>query len=126
MDTAEEIIKWFNNHSRALASLRDEQSHQYNGRVLTLLYPICTRWSSRYLACARLLAIERAVRSLVFTRIDDLVALTSKARTVAETEQKQIKTRELLKTVLEDEFWSALKTYSINLHCLIINMIYSP
>ena len=111
MDKAEEVIKWFNNHSRALAMLRDEQRHQYDGHVLALLFPICTRWSSRYLACSRLLAIERAVRSLIFTRIDDLVSLTPKGRTVAETDQKQQKTRELLRTVLEDEFWNALKMY---------------
>lgn len=61
MDRAEEAIKWFNSHSRALAILKLEQAHRYQGRVLALVYPVSTRWSSRFLTCARLLELEAAL-----------------------------------------------------------------
>ncbi|KAI0771477.1 ribonuclease H-like domain-containing protein [Trametes elegans] len=108
MDQAEEIIKWFNNHTRALAMLAEEQRHRYDGRVLALLYPVVTRWSSHYLTCARLLEIEHAMRCLLLAKLEDLVNLTTRGRNTEDTARKKDKTREILSAALLPEFWDAL------------------
>ncbi|KAI0362751.1 hypothetical protein OH77DRAFT_1379925, partial [Trametes cingulata] len=120
MDQAEEIIKWFNNHSRALAMLRLEQQHQYSGRTVSLLYPVATRWSSRFMTCVRLLEIETAVRCLVMSKLDQLVQLTPKGKNVMETAQKQEKTRGLLLSALESSFWDTLKSLRKHLEPLAV------
>ena len=118
MDQAEEVIKWFNSHSRALAMLRDEQTHQYPTRLpLALLYPAATRWSSRYVTCARFIDIERAIRWLASMKTDELVDFTPRGRNAAETEAKRLKTREMLLGVTTESFWDGLKTYVI--FCII-------
>ncbi|KAI0363379.1 hypothetical protein BV20DRAFT_927634, partial [Pilatotrama ljubarskyi] len=109
MDRAEEVIKWFNNHSCALAMLRLEQQHQYAGRAVNLLYPVATRWSSRYLTCVRLLEVDTAIRCLVTSKLEQLVQLTPKGRNTAETVQKQDKARALLLSTLEPAFWDGLR-----------------
>lgn len=109
MDQAEEIIKWFNDHTRALAMLQIEQAHRYHGRVWSLLYPVATRWSSRYIACARLVDIQGALQCLVIDKIETLVQLTSRGRNHQDTLEKQEKTRSLLRNVLNPEFWHKLR-----------------
>ncbi|CDO68373.1 hypothetical protein BN946_scf184815.g20 [Trametes cinnabarina] len=108
MDEAEELIKWFNNHTRALAMLKEEQRRIYQGRALSLLYPVTTRWSSRYIACKRLLEVKKAIQWLLLTKLDELVNLTPRGRNAEETSRKQAKARELFLKVRSAEFWDTI------------------
>ncbi|KAI0323734.1 hypothetical protein GY45DRAFT_1264118, partial [Cubamyces sp. BRFM 1775] len=112
MDCAEELIKWFNNHSRALAMLKDEQRRRDpEGHVLALLYPAATRWSSRYLTCTRLLELEASIRCLLITKLDELVQFTPRGKNAEETARKQEKTREMLKYAMQQPFWDNIRVY---------------
>ncbi|KAI8971257.1 ribonuclease H-like domain-containing protein, partial [Trametes punicea] len=108
MDQAEELIKWFNNHARALAMLKEEQCRIYEGQALSLLYPVTTRWSSRYIACKCLLDVKKAIQWLLLTKLDELVNLTLRGRNAEETSRKQAKARELFLQVRSAEFWDTL------------------
>ena len=110
MGQADELIRWFNNHTRALAMLRIEQQHCYPDRpIRALLYPTVTRWSSRYLTCERLVELRAAVECLIASRLDELVELTPKGPNRAETEKKRQKTREMLLEAKNPLFWEQLE-----------------
>ena len=61
---AVEVIKWFNNHSRALGMLRQDQVKR-SGHALALIMAIITRWTTHYLSISRLLKLSKHLRSLV-------------------------------------------------------------
>lgn len=104
LDVALEVIKWFNNHSGALAVLRQEQMRQY-GRVLALIRPAPTRWTAHYLSASRLLEVEMAMR---------VCTVSSKAKLLvcAGRERAQVdKARELLEQIEQPIFWANLREY---------------
>ncbi|KIM64232.1 hypothetical protein SCLCIDRAFT_37040, partial [Scleroderma citrinum Foug A] len=49
IDNALEVVKWFNNHSRALGILRDIQC-QLHEQPHSLILPVLTRWTSHFLS----------------------------------------------------------------------------
>jgi hypothetical protein len=51
------VIKWMNNHSRALGIFRREQLQTFN-KILSLILPVITRWTAHYLSLRRLLEVE--------------------------------------------------------------------
>ncbi|KAI8977718.1 ribonuclease H-like domain-containing protein [Trametes punicea] len=113
LDVALEVIKWFNNHTGALALLRQEQQRQY-GRVLSLFRPVPTRWTSHYLSGDRLIETEDAMRVCI---------VTSKAKliTCAGKEQSQVeKAKSLLDKLEEPSFWSLLREARTHLEPLAI------
>ena len=109
MDKAEELIKWFNNHTRALAALKEmQQALSPTKPVLTLLYPVSTRWSSRFQACARFVELRVAFECLISAKLEQLVSFTPKGRNVEETARKESETREMLLVLRSAEFWHGL------------------
>ncbi|KAF8062590.1 ribonuclease H-like domain-containing protein [Lyophyllum atratum] len=55
-----EVIKWFNNHSAALALLEQEMKFTYDGKAWALILPVITRWTAHYLSTTRLLKVKGA------------------------------------------------------------------
>ncbi|KAG8723267.1 hypothetical protein FRC09_004049 [Ceratobasidium sp. 395] len=97
---AQAVIKWFNNHTRALAWLQDEQKHSFQ-KVLALIYPVLTRWTSVYMALKRLLECLPAFRGLLNNRN------RMELRDVAGTERRaREKALEILDIIEDEQFWS--------------------
>lgn len=113
VDKAIEIIKWFNNHSRALGLLWKEQLTTYH-KILTLIQPVITRWTSHFLATWRLLETSSALRSCCI-----------KEESLLETcggdhQQDRFRVHEIIKTVLDLHFWNDITLYiSDNIWCNI-------
>ncbi len=74
VNQALKIVKWFNNHSRALGLLADQQKFRY-GNVLTFILSVLTHWTSHYLSATHLLEIEQALQVLVAESQDTLIAI---------------------------------------------------
>ena len=61
IDDALEVVKWFNSHSQALGLLQSVQLHKL-GKILALILPVLTRWTSHYLSVRRLIDLEVAFK----------------------------------------------------------------
>lgn len=105
IDEALEVVKWFNNHSRALGILRDSQ-HQLGIVPLALILPVLTRWTSHYLCVRRLLQLELAFKRMLAGTSDS--ELISCAGQKAEPKQKA---REILDILKQYDFWYKLDMY---------------
>ena len=101
LDVALEIIKWFNNHSGALAILQKQQQVQY-GCVLALIRPAPTRWTAHYHSSNRLLQVEQAMRICVLNSKHELIAAGSKEAAQIE------KSCGLLVQIEHPDFWTSL------------------
>lgn len=104
LNFAVEVIKWFNNHTRALGLLRQEQQKQY-GKVLALLHPAATRWTAHYHSANCLLEVEQAVCVCVLSSKAVLIACVGKERAQVD------KATQLLAQLERPEFWSHLAEY---------------
>ena len=113
LDLALELIKWFNNHTRALGLLRQQQQ-QTDGRVLALIRPAPTRWTAIYLTISHLIEVEKAMRLLTLLHKRQLIACAG--REAAQVE----KITYLLDHMEKPEFWSQLREYvTVTLCCLV-------
>ena len=102
MDQALEVVKWFNSHGRPLGMLREAQQAQ-DGKILTLILPALTRWTSHYLAATRLLKLEHAIRILVLTSRESLInAVGDKADAIQKAEA-------IVGILMQSSFWEDLK-----------------
>ena len=111
VDKAIEVIKWFNNHSRALGLLRKEQLTTYH-KILALIQPVITRWTSHFLATRRLLETSSALRSCCIKE-ENLLETCGGDR-----QQDRFKAREIIKTVLDLQFWNDITLYIFdNMRC---------
>jgi hypothetical protein len=97
-DSAIQVIKWFNNHSRALGLLHQEQLVTDN-RVVALILAIITRWTSHYLSMTRLLEVNKALRSCVIKNGETLLKCGGPKA------EAQSKAKEILNTVNDHNFW---------------------
>lgn len=79
IDDAVEVIKWFNNHSRALGLLKKVQLAKI-GKILALLKPVLTRWTSHYLAIRRLVQLEIPFKQLLLDHSHDLLLAGGRKR----------------------------------------------
>ncbi|OBZ67907.1 hypothetical protein A0H81_12375 [Grifola frondosa] len=113
MDDALEIVKWFNNHSRALGLLRKEQTLRF-GIALMLILPVLTRWTSHYLAATRLLDIQEAIRVLVAGSRQLLIEC------VGEKADAVRKANEILNLIALPSFWDDLALVKTHLEPLAI------
>lgn len=102
IDGALDVIKWFNNHSRALGLLNKVQSER-EGKVLALTLPVLTRWTSHYLAIRRLLELEKAFKSLLLDHTDALVAAAGKRP------DQTTKAQSVIDTIDSGNFWKDLR-----------------
>ncbi|KAH9889016.1 ribonuclease H-like domain-containing protein [Cubamyces lactineus] len=113
LDTALEIIKWFNNHSGALALLRQEQMKRY-GQVLSFPYGWVRRFTAHYISSDRLLELEHAFRSLVLDAKAKLVACAGKERAQID------KAKSLIEQLEQPAFWCHLREARDHLEPLAI------
>ncbi|KAF8890190.1 hypothetical protein BD779DRAFT_1438833, partial [Infundibulicybe gibba] len=104
VDDALEVVKWFNNHSRALGILKEAQRAQ-SQKVLGLVLPVITRWTSHYLSTRRLLELEYIFRLLALDR-SQRAALLLCAGTKADAKQKA---EEIFTIIDRSDFWNDLK-----------------
>ncbi|KZT67494.1 hypothetical protein DAEQUDRAFT_673065, partial [Daedalea quercina L-15889] len=72
LDDALEIIKWFNNHTRALGMLKDTMIVKL-GKALCLILPVITHWTSHYLAVRQLIDAECVFVQLLLHKVDQLL-----------------------------------------------------
>lgn len=67
------VIKWMNNHSRALGLFRQEQIFTYQ-KVLALILPVITRWTAHYLSLRRLLTVEKVLKVAWLKHSETMIA----------------------------------------------------
>jgi hypothetical protein len=96
------VIKWMNNHSRALGIFRQEQLATFN-KVLALIIPVITRWTAHYLSLRRLLTVEKALKAAWVKWSDIMIASAgSKSDDMAKAIAVQ--------NIIEDpRFWYGIK-----------------
>ena len=112
IESALEIIKWFNNHSTALDLLYKEQILSQLEHVLALLVPVVTRWTSHYLSICRLLKVSSPLRTVV-------VRMEDRLRVAAGSKREQVeKAESIIAMVRNDALWLALTRYSFLSHSL--------
>ncbi|KIJ61394.1 hypothetical protein HYDPIDRAFT_169663 [Hydnomerulius pinastri MD-312] len=106
INNALEVVKWFNNHSRALGLLRDAQMAKF-GLTLTLILPVLTRWTSHYLSVTRLVKLELAFKQLLLDAGENLEVLIVCAGTKADAKRKA---KEVLDILERPDFWPDLRS----------------
>lgn len=102
IDDTLEVVKWFNNHSRALGLLKTVQQIKL-GKIMALILPVLTRWTSHYLSIRRLLKLKTAFKQLLLDHTPSLLLAAGPRR-----EQKE-KARQVLDIVEGFGFWSNLR-----------------
>ncbi|KAJ7939387.1 hypothetical protein B0H13DRAFT_1567150, partial [Mycena leptocephala] len=69
-------VKWFTNHSRVLGLLKDQQEtterFQETHRILTLIFPVISRWIFHFLAVRRILTLSPPMRTLYIQNYETL------------------------------------------------------
>jgi hypothetical protein len=101
VDAAIEIVKWFNNHSFCLGLLNKEQMTTYK-KILALILPVITRWTSNFCAVSRLLQVNKAIKVTATRNRDELIEyMGSDANKVA-------KAKRVLDRVVDDNWWKEL------------------
>ncbi|EMD37416.1 hypothetical protein CERSUDRAFT_136001, partial [Gelatoporia subvermispora B] len=113
VDTAVEVIKWFNNHGRALGLLKEEMRLRFNGKVYSLILPVITRWTSHYVSCQRLL-VEKAIRALTLYKRPDLEGCAG------DRADAKAKAKEIVKIAESAWFWDNLRQVKKHLKPLTI------
>ncbi|KAJ7091697.1 ribonuclease H-like domain-containing protein [Mycena crocata] len=77
MDDGLVMVKWFTNHSRALGMLKDQQKtterFKTTHHILTLIFPVISRWIFHFLAVRRLLTLSLAMRTLYIQEYETLI-----------------------------------------------------
>ena len=92
------VIKWMNNHSRALGLFRQEQLCTYQ-KTLALILSVITQWTAHYLSLRRLLTVEKALKAAWIKHSDTMIAsVGSKSDDIA-------KARAVQKVIEDPEFW---------------------
>ena len=106
------VIKWMNNHSRALGLFHQEQLCTYQ-KILALILPVITWWTAHYLSLRRLLTVEKALKASWIKYSDTMIA---SAGSKSDDNVKAIAVQE----VIEDpEFWYHIKKSVSNLLCVV-------
>jgi hypothetical protein len=105
-----DIVKWFNNHGKALDFLRTEQKLTYQGRSWALILPVITRWTAHYLSLTRLLKMEAAITTCCSRHKPALLELAGRDADAKEAAAV------VLRTVADGHFWCEVQRY-VHLHC---------
>ncbi|KAF8960686.1 ribonuclease H-like domain-containing protein, partial [Flammula alnicola] len=116
-----EIIKWFNNHQKALDLLRAEElAHLKN--ILALILPVITRWTAFYCALSCLLTLQACIIGCVAHHRD---ALLVAAGTKDDAPEKAVRIIDMCE---DKQFWKDLKTIASHLEPLAIaaNIFQAP
>jgi len=120
INSAIEVIKWFNNHGVALELLRQEQALSFAGMSWALILPAFTRWTAHCQAVTRLLKVKNPMH-IWWTRFEEhlLTCAGNKA-------DLKVKARQIRDTVKDDHFWDRLERYieSCSLNSMVIIFSY--
>ncbi|KAJ7587830.1 ribonuclease H-like domain-containing protein [Mycena floridula] len=113
MQMALDIVKWFNNHSKALDLLRKQLAFNI-GKELQLFLPAATRWTAHYCSLYRTHQISPSIISCVVSHEQALLVAGG-------TKDDQM---EISQTVLDNcqdkDFWNDLKKVTQHLQPLAI------
>jgi hypothetical protein len=93
-----QVIKWMNNHSRALGLFRQEQLCTYQ-KFWALILPVITRWTAHYLSLRRLLTVEKTLRATWLKHSDAMIA---SAGTKSEDQAKAVAVQGIID---DSRFW---------------------
>ena len=96
------VIKWMNNHSRALGMLHREQLQTYN-KTLSLILPVITRWTAHYLSLRRLLDVEIPIKACWMKYSQEMIACAGPKFDVQQT------AREIQAIIEDPQFWAEVK-----------------
>ncbi|KAG1723863.1 hypothetical protein EDB19DRAFT_1645013, partial [Suillus lakei] len=107
IDDALEVVKWFNNHSRALGILNAAQV-KILLKVKSLVLPVLTRWTSHYLSVQRLLELEMPFKEILANSLEDLKTCAGNR---SDMKRKAMQTLAIL---LRYDFWHNLDMYVIS------------
>src|SRR4051794_14923457 len=107
INSAIEVIKWFNNHSYALGLFNAEQlaTDKALNEALALILPVITRWTSHFCALARLLAVNKPMKLTVTRCEDELI------ESVGSKPKSKEKARRILKRVMDPHWWKELAMF---------------
>ncbi|TFY53352.1 hypothetical protein EVG20_g10156 [Dentipellis fragilis] len=115
VNRALEIVKWFNNHSRAIGILKDVQlKSSTTGIPLCLILPVLTRWTSHFLSISHLLELESCFLHAVAEHGAELEKCTGKEKTAV------VKAKEIVQIIKDSQFWFALRLIKQDLEPLAI------
>ena len=101
VDTAIEVVKWFNNHSFCLGLLNEEQMTTFK-KIWALILPVITRWTSNLCAVSRLLQVNKAIKLIATRNRDELIEY------VGGDANKVAKAKRVLDRVVDDSWWKEL------------------
>ncbi|KAI8986110.1 hypothetical protein BD414DRAFT_416768, partial [Trametes punicea] len=104
---AVEVVRWFNNHGSALDLLNQEQRFTYK-RVLSLIHPALTQWTTNFQSASRLLVLRRALEACVFRNRETLVEIGAKSQTRHAKESAQ----RVIASIEDKVFWNRLDRYA--------------
>lgn len=96
------VIKWMNNHSRALGIFRREQLQTFN-KILSLILPVITRWTAHYLSLRRLLDVEMPMKTSWMKYSQQMIECAGPKADV------QQKARDIQAIVDDQQFWMWVK-----------------
>ena len=96
------VIKWMNNHSRALGLFCQEQLCTYN-KILVLILPVITHWTAHYLSLQWLLNVETALKAAWLKYSKSMIASAS---TKSDDKAKAIVVQEIIES---PQFWYHVK-----------------
>jgi len=97
-----EVIKWFNNHSTALALLQMEQMLTFEGSFWVLILPAITQWTAHYLAITHYLKLKQPLQ-ICWTRNEDRLITC-----VGTKQELQEKARNIRGLVRDKSLWHQL------------------
>lgn len=100
------IVKWFNNHSKALGILWNEQTHTL-GKILALLFSVITRWTSTYHSIKQLLECICPLCAIAVSLQDQLIEAGGKLPQAKEA------ALEVLSILGDNSFWEDAARYVI-------------
>jgi hypothetical protein len=102
INNALEVVKWFNNHSIALALLQQEQILTFNGSFWALILPAITRWTAHYLAITRYLKLKQPLQ-ICWTRNEERLITCAGGK-----RELQDKARSIYGLVRDEMLWHRL------------------
>jgi hypothetical protein len=126
LEDIDEVVKWFTNHSRALGILRQAQAERHDSehaaaiargetlaprRLLTLIFPCLTRWTSHYLACSRLVSLEKDFKSFAWSKEKELLVLAGKKK------EAKARARKVVRLIQDTTFWDHVRL------CVLISFL---
>ena len=102
IDDALEVMKWINSHSQALGLLQSVQLHKL-GKILALILPVLTHWTSHYLSVCHLIDLEVTFKQVLLDHTPELIVAMGPKCAAKEKAQKVL-------DILEGHgFWTKLK-----------------